>query len=102
MEEKLLEENNIPETWRKYCFISEGTIYTPQFDNDGNLKQTGEEYYNYIQANKIDICPSKTIEERLAEAEQENKLLKAQVVALNGVTDFHEELIVELATVVYA
>lgn len=59
--------------------------------------------------NKIDICPPKTVEERLAEAEQklaeseeEKKLLKAQVEVLSNTTDFHEELIAEMASKVYA
>lgn len=54
------------------------------------------------EANKIDICPGKTVEERLEVAEQENKLLKAQVEILSELSDFHEELIVELANTVYA
>ena len=40
--------------------------------------------------------------ERIAQLEQENALLKAQKKALSEQVDFHEELIVELATQIYA
>lgn len=50
-----------------------------------------------------------TIEERVqtletgkAELAEENKLLKEQVAALSDQNDFQEELIVELANIVYA
>lgn len=43
-------------------------------------------------------APVKTNEE----LEHENKLLKAQVQALNATTEFHEELIAEMAMVLYA
>jgi len=43
-----------------------------------------------------------TMAERVEELEAENKVLKAQVEALSEQHDFHEELIVELATIVYA
>lgn len=46
--------------------------------------------------------PGPTTEDRVADLEAENKLLKAQVEALTETNDFHEELIVELAQVVYA
>lgn len=39
---------------------------------------------------------------RVAELEAENKLLREQVSALSDQNDFQEELIVELANVVYA
>ena len=40
--------------------------------------------------------------QRIAELEDENKTLKAKVSALTDQNDFHEELIVELANIVYA
>ena len=46
--------------------------------------------------------PSPTTEDRVAALESENKTLKAQVSALTDQNDFQEELIVELAGVVYA
>lgn len=46
--------------------------------------------------------PAPTTEDRVAALEAENKTLKAQVTALTDQNDFQEELIVELAGVVYA
>ena len=46
--------------------------------------------------------PVTTDAERIADLEAENKTLKAQVSALTDQNDFQEELIVELAGVVYA
>ena len=43
-----------------------------------------------------------TVDERVETLEAENALLKQQVTALSNQNDFHEELIVELANVVYA
>ena len=48
------------------------------------------------------IEPELTPEERMAELEAQNAMLTAQVQALSQQNDFHEELIVELANVVYA
>lgn len=82
---------------------TEHGIFTDLKDRDGNVIKTAQEYYEWwLEQNKIDICPPKTLEERLEEAEQENKLLKAQVEALNSTTDFHEELIAEMAMMLYA
>ena len=87
--------------------------YNQETDEYTNLEilKTAEEFYKEWLENKdkIDICPPKTVEERLAEAEQklaeseeEKKLLKAQVEVLSNTTDFHEELIAEMASKVYA
>lgn len=43
-----------------------------------------------------------TPEERIAALEEENHLLSQQVTALTDQNDFQEELIVELANIVYA
>lgn len=43
-----------------------------------------------------------TVDERVETLEAENALLKQQVTALSDQNDFHEELIVELANIVYA
>lgn len=50
----------------------------------------------------LDPDQKPNIAERVQEIEAENKVLKAQVEALSAQNDFHEELIVELANVVYA
>ena len=46
--------------------------------------------------------PTPSTDERIAILEQENKLLTQQVDALSSQNDFQEELIVELANIVYA
>lgn len=46
--------------------------------------------------------PAPTTEDRVAALEAENHLLNQQVAALTDQNDFQEELIVELAGVVYA
>ena len=46
--------------------------------------------------------PEPTPEERIAALEDENHLLSQQVTALTDQNDFQEELIVELANIVYA
>lgn len=45
--------------------------------------------------------PGPTPEERITELEEKNKVLSAQVTALSDQNDFQEELIVELANIVY-
>lgn len=46
--------------------------------------------------------PATTPEERISALEEENHLLIQQVTALTDQNDFQEELIVELANIVYA
>ena len=46
--------------------------------------------------------PEPTAEERISSMEAENHLLNQQVAALTDQNDFQEELIVELANIVYA
>ena len=46
--------------------------------------------------------PVKSVGDRVTELEAENNLLRQQVSALSDQNDFHEELIVELANIVYA
>ena len=49
-----------------------------------------------------DLEPAPTPDERIAALEEENHLLSQQVTALTDQNDFQEELIVELANIVYA
>lgn len=63
---------------------------------------TEEEIKEWEQSQRIDICPVKTVEERLEEVEQENNLLKAQVEANASNQEFLEGCIMEMAGVVYA
>lgn len=46
--------------------------------------------------------PVKPIDDRVTELESENNLLRQQVSALSDQNDFQEELIVEMANIVYA
>lgn len=46
--------------------------------------------------------PVKPVGDRVTELESENNLLRQQVSALSDQNDFQEELIVELANIVYA
>lgn len=58
--------------------------------------------YNYIAREYPEIDPEPTAEKRITALEAENNLLKQQVSALSDQNDFQEELIVELANIVYA
>ena len=58
--------------------------------------------YNYIAREYPEIDPESTAEERITSLEAENNLLRQQVSALSDQNDFQEELIVELANIVYA
>lgn len=63
---------------------------------DYTITSTAEEVYQEY------LNPPQTPTDKMEVLEQENKILKAQVEALGGVTDFHEELIVEMANKIYA
>ena len=49
----------------------------------------------------LDYSPTPTTEDRITELEAENKLLKAQLRAQTERSDFVEDCIAEMATVVY-
>lgn len=75
----------------------------PKFINDEWIEgATEEEIREWVKKEQIDICPVKTVEERLEEVEQENNLLKAQVEANASNQEFLEGCIMEMAGVVYA
>lgn len=90
---------------------TEHGVFTPLYDYETYNTQTdtyegfrviksAEEAYREWLENK-----DKPMVEEPTEIEtlkQENKLLKAQIQALNATTEFHEELIAEMAMVVYA
>lgn len=106
-------ENACPQEWWESCYIAEDNmIFTPRFDEEGNELANGEQVYNeWIDQNNKSPEPSKmeVLEKKVAELEEEkellnkeNKLLHAQVEVLSNTTDFHEELITEMAMKVYA
>lgn len=78
----------------------EDDFYKPKWDGEKWIEGATQEEIEEI--NKIDICPVKTVEERLEEAEQENNLLKAQVEANATNNEFLESCIMEMAQMVYA
>lgn len=89
---------DILEIYKEHAYISEeGVVYLPIYDKDRNLLLTGFEYHQSLQT--VDV---RTVKERLEEAEQENEILKEQVQVLNATAEFHEELIAEMAMMLYA
>lgn len=85
----------------------EDDFYKPKWEGDRWVEGATQEDINEI--NKIDICPTKTLEERVEELEQENKLLKqenkmlyTQVEANASNNEFLESCMMEMAQVVYA
>lgn len=70
---------------------------------DYTITATSEEVYQeYLTPPKLPGDKMEVLEEEVSGLRQENKLLKAQVEALSQTSDFHEELIVEMANKVYA
>lgn len=85
----------------------EDDFYKPKWDGEKWIEGATQEEIEEI--NKIDICPTKTIEERIEELEQENELLKqenqmlhTQVEATTQNQEFVESCLMEMAQVVYA
>ena len=71
---------------------------------NGEIILTAEENYANWKANKdkqIDICEEGRVKTN-EELTEENKLLKEQVKALSEANEFQENLIVEMAEIVYA
>ena len=85
-------------------------FYKSIFDEDNQIWYEGataeeiEEIKRQEEANKPPVEPNEmeVLKEEVIALEKENKLLKAQVEALSQTSDFHEELIVEMANKVYA
>lgn len=76
--------------------------YDSETDTYQGFKSTAsaEEVYNEWLVNKDK--PVVEVPTDMEVLQEENKLLKAQVQALNSTIDFHEELIAEMATMLYA
>ena len=74
--------------------------------NEANEELAKREAYNGVYTIVDDgepvQEPEPTAEERITELETENHLLNQQILALSDQNDFQEELIVELANIVYA
>lgn len=72
------------------------------YDNGVYRDATPDEIAAWEQEVAQQPAPEPTPEERIAALEEENHLLSQQVTALTDQNDFQEELIVELANIVYA
>ena len=77
---------------------------------DYTITATSEEVYQeYLTPPKLPGDKMEVLEKKVAELEEEkellnkeNKILHAQIEVLSNTTDFHEELITEMAMKVYA
>ena len=103
-QKEILKQASVPESWWELCIIKDGVIYTPSMEvlHENNL--VSEEEYQYWlsqQEQKIDICEEGRVKTN-EELTEENKLLKEQVKALSEANEFQENLIVEMAEIVYA
>lgn len=79
---------------------TDGGAYRYKLMNGKPVECTAEEIAEQEEANKPE--PTPTPEERIAQLEDENRTLTAQVDALSGQIDFQEECIVEMANIIYA
>ena len=96
-EEKLqkLIDANIPEEWREHCFITEdGMIFTPRFDEEGEMVATGEEAYKqWLEAKDNPVEPEITDKEKIATLEGQVSSLESELMFTNQyVTDLELEL----------
>ena len=92
--------------------VNHGTEEEPQIEqvlsavalgwSERNEEIAKAEAYNGVYTIEDDGEPEPVVPPTAAELAAENKLLKQQVSALTEQNDFQEELIVELANVVYA
>lgn len=82
--------------------LEDASIYNLQI---GDLWVEGTGWTRNINGEQIvlqEVEPQEPVEDRVTALEEENSLLNAQVKALSDQNDFQEELIVELANIVYA
>lgn len=78
MDIEKLRSANIPESWWEKCYITaDGMIFTPQFNENGEITKTGEQAYNEWIANKDKVVPP-TLDDRV-------KALEAAQLATLGV-----------------
>lgn len=76
--QKLIDAN-IPEEWREHCFITEeDMIFTPRFNEDGEMVATGEEaHQEWLEAKDKPAAPEITDKEKI-------QVLEGQVTSLEG------------------
>lgn len=82
--QKLIDAN-IPEEWREHCFITEdGMIFTPRFNEEGEMVATGEEAYNaWLEAKNNPIVPEISDKEKIANLEEQVATLKQELLSTN-------------------
>lgn len=82
--QKLIDAN-IPEEWREHCFITEdGMIFTPRFNEEGEMVATGEEAYNaWLEAKNNPITPEISDKEKIANLEEQVETLKQELLSTN-------------------
>jgi len=84
MNTEILKKAFIPESEWDNCYISDdGMIFTPRYDDNGDMVQTGEQAYNeYINALENQPISEPTEQEQInAMLMREIAALKAQVTA---------------------
>lgn len=84
MNTEILKNAFIPESEWDNCYISDdGMIFTPRYDDNGDMVQTGEQAYNeYINALENQPISEPTEQEQInAMLMREIAALKAQVTA---------------------
>ena len=84
MDTEILKRAYIPESEWENCYISDdGMIFTPRYDDNGDMVQTGEQAYNeYINALENQPISEPTEQEQInAMLMREIATLKAQVTA---------------------
>ena len=80
MDTEILKRAYIPESEWDNCYISDdGMIFTPRYDDNGDMVQTGEQAYNeYINALENQPISEPT------EQEQINAMLMREIAILKG------------------
>ena len=80
MNTEILKKAFIPESEWENCYISDdGMIFTPRYDDKGDMVQTGEQAYNdYLSAMTNPPMPEPT------EQEQINAMLMREIASLKA------------------
>lgn len=95
---EILENAYIPEEWREHCFITEEEmIFTPLFNEDGEMIKTGEQVYTEWMENKDKpVEPVETPEQKIKRLESEVEALNSELTATNQYMTDLELMIFEM------
>lgn len=80
-----------------YSVYDENGCHNYKVVNEKIVETSLEEKQNELKDKQVNSEPTE-----MQILQNENKLLKAQIDALNATTEFHEELIAEMAMMLYA